>query len=184
VVRPGDANETVDAWRIALEHRDGPTLFALSRQKLPIYAETARGGALRGGYVLRDSDSGEPEVILIATGSELQLAVDAHTSLTQQGVRARVVSMPCFELFDKQDEPYRESVLPEAIHARVSVEAGITFGWQHYVGDAGVSVGIDRFGASAPAPDLFEFFGFTVERVVDAAREALSRVHATAGARH
>jgi transketolase len=184
VVRPGDANETVDAWRIALEHRDGPTLFALTRQKLPIYAETSRGGALRGGYVMRDSDGGEPEVILIATGSELQLAVQAHDRLIQQGTRARVVSMPCFELFDRQDEPYRESVLPEAVRARVSVEAGITFGWQHYVGDAGVSVGIDHFGASAPAPDLFEHFGFSVERVVDAARRAMSRVHATAGARH
>jgi transketolase len=180
VVRPGDANETVAAWRIALEHRDGPTLMALTRQKLPTYAETAADGPLRGGYVLRDSD-GPPEVILIATGSELQLAVGAAEQLTQQGVRARVVSMPCFELFDAQDETYRDQVLPEATRARVSVEAGITFGWERYIGSSGVAVGIDRFGASAPAPDLFEFFGFTVDRVVAAARTALDRVHAGGG---
>jgi len=177
VVRPGDANETVAAWRIALEHRDGPTLLALSRQKLPTYAETAGDGALKGGYVLRDCD-GAPEVILIATGSELQLAVGAHEQLSGQGVKARVVSMPCVELFDEQDEAYRESVLPKATRARVSVEAGITFGWERYIGGAGVAVGVDRFGASAPATDLFEFFGLTVERVVAAARTAIERVNA------
>jgi transketolase len=177
VVRPGDANETAAAWRIALEHRDGPTLFALSRQKLPTYAETAGDGPLRGGYVLRDSE-GTPDVIIIATGSELQLAVGAHQRLTQNGIRPRVVSLPCVELFDKQDEAYRESVLPKAVCARVSVEAGITFGWERYIGGAGVAVGIDRFGASAPATDLFEFFGFTVDRVVAAARTAMERVNA------
>jgi transketolase len=179
VLRPGDANETSHAWRIALEHREGPTLMALSRQKLPVYAETAGDGALRGGYVLRDSE-GEPEVILIGTGSELQLAVGAAEQLSKEGVRARVVSMPCFELFDMQDEAYRESVLPAGVHARVSVEAGITFGWQHYIGDHGVAVGIDRFGASAPAKDVFEFFGFTVDRVVGVAREVMARLHAGA----
>jgi transketolase len=177
VVRPGDANETAAAWRIALEHRDGPTLFALTRQKLPTYSETAGHGALRGGYVLRDCD-GTPDVLLIATGSELQLAVGAHQRLTGEGVRARVVSMPCMELFDRQDEAYRESVLPRATHARVSVEAGVTFGWERYIGGAGVAVGIDRYGASAPATDLFEFFGFTVDRVVAAARTAMQRVGA------
>ncbi|HXA27283.1 MAG TPA: transketolase [Candidatus Angelobacter sp.] len=181
VVRPGDANETSHAWRIALEHSNGPTLMALRRQKLPIYAETAGDGALRGGYVLRDADpSTTPEVILIGTGSELQLAVQAGEQLAKEGVKARVVSMPCFELFDAQDEAYRESVLPRTVHARVSVEAGITFGWQRYLGDSGVAVGIDRFGASAPAPDLYEFFGFTVDHVVGAAREVMGRLHAGA----
>jgi transketolase len=174
VVRPGDANETSAAWRIALGRRDGPTLMALSRQKLPIYAETTGDGALRGGYVLRDCD-GPPEVILIGTGSELQLAVGAAAVLQQAGTRARVVSMPCFELFDAQDDAYRESVLPSGVNARVSVEAGITFGWERYIGGAGVAVGIDHFGASAPAKDLFEFFGFTVERVVEAAHTAMER---------
>src|SRR5438445_5329244 len=155
--------------------------MALSRQKLPTYAETAGGGALRGGYVLRDSDgTREPEIILIGTGSELQLAVQAGERLQAEGVRARVVSMPCFELFDAQDEAYRESVLPSGVHARVSVEAGITFGWQRYIGDAGVAVGIDHFGASAPAADLFEFFGFTVDHVVAAAREVMGRLPAAA----
>jgi transketolase len=181
VVRPGDANEASHAWRIALEHTNGPTLMALSRQKLPTYAGTAGDGALRGGYVLRDSDpSTAPEVILIGTGSELQLAVQAAEQLHNDGVRARVVSMPCFELFDAQDEAYRESVLPSHVHARVSVEAGVTFGWQRYIGDNGVAVGIDRFGASAPAPDLFEFFGFTVDHVVGAAREVMGRLPAGA----
>ena len=177
VVRPGDANEASHAWRMALEHRNGPTALALSRQKLPVYAETAGDGALRGGYVLRDSD-GEPEVILIGTGSELQLAVQAGEQLQRQGVRARVVSMPCFELFDEQDDAYRESVLPRAVRARVSVEAGITFGWQRYLGEDGVAVGIDRFGASAPGAAALEFFGFTADHVVTAAREVMSRLHA------
>jgi len=177
VVRPGDANEASHAWRIALEHRSGPTLMALSRQKLPVYAETAGGGALRGGYILRDA-GGEPEVILIGTGSELQLAVQAGERLCQQGIRARVVSMPCFELFDEQDDAYRESVLPEAVHARVSVEAGVTFGWQRYIGEEGVAVGIDRFGASAPGAAALEHFGFTADHVVAAAREVIGRLHA------
>ena len=180
VVRPGDANETSAAWRIALEHRDGPTLMALSRQKLPIYAETAGDGALRGGYVLRDGE-GTPEVILIGTGSELQLAVQAGEQLQAQGVKARVVSMPCFELFDQQDATYRDSVLPRQVHARVSVEAGITFGWERYIGGTGVAVGIDRFGASAPAPDLFQHFGFTVDTVVGAARTAMERAREGGG---
>jgi transketolase len=179
VVRPADGNETSLAWRIALEHRDGPTLLALSRQKLPNYAETATGGALKGGYVVRDCD-GEPEIILIGTGSEVQLAVQAAERLQADGVRARAVSMPCFELFDEQDEAYRESVLPSAVRARVSVEAGITFGWQRYIGDQGVAVGIDRFGASAPGPEALEYFGFTVDHVLGAARELAARLHAGA----
>jgi transketolase len=117
-------------------------------------------------------------VILIATGSERQLAVRAQEKLVAEGVRARVVSMPCMELFDRQDAAYRDRVLPRDVRARVSVEAGITFGWERYIGGAGVAVGIDRFGASAPAKDLFEFFGFTVDRVVAAARTAMERVDA------
>ena len=183
VVRPGDANETAAAWRIALEHRDGPTLMALTRQKIPTYEGTANDGALQGGYVLEDSGSGTPEIILIGTGSELQLCMQAAEELEKEGTRARVVSMPCFELFDRQDDQYRDSVLPPDVKARVSVEAGVTFGWSRYIGDQGVAVGIDRYGASAPAGDLFEFFGFTVDRVVAAARTALERAGAGAPAR-
>jgi transketolase len=155
--------------------------MALTRQKLPTYEETRGDGPLRGGYVMRDCD-GTPDVVLIATGSELQLAVGAQERLRAEGLRARVVSMPCTELFDRQDEAYRESVLPMRVRARVSVEAGVTFGWERYIGGAGVAVGIDRFGASAPAGDLFEFFGFTVDRVVAAARTAMERVNADGSA--
>jgi len=175
-IRPGDANETSAAWRMALERRDGPTMLALTRQKLPVYAETAGEGALRGGYVVRDRGDGRaPDVLLIATGSELQLAVGAHERLTAEGVRARVVSLPCWQAFERQDEAYRHQVLPPQVRARVSVEAGTTFGWERYLGTEGVAVGIDRFGASAPDKAVFEYFGFTVDHVVEAARLSLSR---------
>jgi len=183
VVRPGDANETSAAWRIAIEHDDGPTMLELTRQKLPVYAETAGGGALHGGYVVRDAPGGAlPDVLLIATGSELQLAMQAHERLAGEGVRARVVSLLCWELFDSQEQAYRDEVLPPDVLARVSVEAGITLGWEHYIGPAGVAVGIDRFGASAPDKALFEFFSFTVDHVVQAARESMTRAQRFAGA--
>ena len=182
VFRPGDANETSDAWRHAIERLDGPVLLELSRQKLPVYAETAGHGALRGGYVFRDTTPGAlPDVIVMGTGSELQLAVRAGERLAAEGVRARIVSLPCWELFDAQDEEYRHSVLPPDVRARVSVEAGITQGWERHVGDLGRSVGIDRFGASAPAEALYEFFDITVDHVVAAARESIERAAQGAG---
>jgi transketolase len=180
--RPGDANETSDAWRVTIERLDGPVMLALSRQKLPVYAETAGHGALRGGYVLRDAPDGTlPDVILIGTGSELKLAVGAHEQLVAEGVNARVVSLPCWELFDQQDLEYRHHVLPPDVVARVSVEAGVTQGWERYTGAAGGSVGIDRFGASAPEKDLFEFFDITVEHVVREAHASIERARLGAG---
>jgi transketolase len=180
-IRPGDANEAVAAWAVALERGakdpSGPVALSLTRQKLPTLAATAeraRDGVGRGGYVLRDSSGGEPQLVLIGTGSELQLAFGAAEALEREGVRARVVSLPCWELFERQDAAYRESVLPRAIRARVAVEAGVSLGWERWVGDAGAIVGLDHFGASAPAGTIFEHFGFTVDRVADVARDVLA----------
>jgi len=183
VVRPADANETVYAWRGALEHTDGPTALCLSRQNVPTFDRTNLGdasGVLRGAYVLAeatgpDGATTEPKVILIGTGSEVQLCLAAREVLQAEGVPTRVVSMPCQEWFAAQDEAYRASVLPPSVKARVSVEAGVTMSWHHLVGDAGVCVGLEQFGASAPYQVVFEKFGFTTDRVVAAAREALAR---------
>ncbi|HJX29417.1 MAG TPA: transketolase [Thermoanaerobaculia bacterium] len=168
VIRPADACETAEAWRAAIEHRDGPTALALTRQNLPILEETAakaREGVGRGAYVLVDSGEGEPELILIATGSEVHLAVGAAKQLKDR--RVRVVSMPSWELFDRQPREYRESVLPPAVRGRLAIEAGTPFGWHKYVGSDGEIHGIERFGASAPAKDLEREFGFTVEKVLE-----------------
>jgi transketolase len=171
VIRPGDANETADAWRVALQHR-GPTCLLLSRQDLPVLDTTAaKGSLMNGAYVLRDS-AGEPDVVLIGTGSEVQLAVGAADELAKQGVKARVVSMPSWELFDEQSDEYRQSVLGGNGVKRLSVEAGTTIGWQKY---ADASVGIDRFGASGPGAKVLEYFGFTVENVVEHARKLLGK---------
>ena len=170
MVRPGDANETAAAWRIALEREGGPVAFALSRQKLPVLggdgvADT-REGPLRGGYVLWQRDAGaEPDVIVLATGSEVSIALEGARSVD---LNARVVSMPCWELFDAQPEEYRDEVLPPSVRARVSIEAGVTFGWERYVGPAGTSVGVDRFGASAPYERIYEELGLTPQAVADA----------------
>lgn len=175
-MRPGDANETAAAWAIAFERRDGPVALALTRQKLPTLAgtpEKARAGVARGGYVLRDATGGKPDVILIGTGSELQLAFAAAEALEAEGTPARVVSLPCWELFEAQDQAYRDSVLPPAVRKRVSVEIGVPLGWERWVGDEGAIVGLDRFGASAPAGTIFEQFGFTAERVTDVARRVV-----------
>jgi transketolase len=169
VIRPADANETAEAWRVAIEHRHGPTALALTRQNLPILEETAqkaRAGVARGGYVLADPAGGEPEVILIATGSEVWLALEAAKQLAGKGVRARVVSLPCFSLFDAQPEDYRESVLPKKIRKRLAIEAASPFGWGKYVGLEGEVHGVERFGASAPYKDLQKAFGFLPEDVV------------------
>ncbi|MFT5517626.1 MAG: transketolase [Rhodothermales bacterium] len=175
VIRPADAAETVAAWEAALTRHDGPTAFALSRQtlrQLPGSESGGREGVLRGAYVVQDCE-GTPDVILMGTGSELYLAVDAAQELSAQGVAARVVSMPCWERFERQDASYRESVLPASVTARVSVEAGITMGWERYLGFQGESVAINHYGASAPAETLFEKFGFTVPAVVAAAHRTM-----------
>ncbi len=180
VIRPCDANETAHAWRVALQSTKKPSCLILSRQKLPVLAgtkELAANGVERGAYVLMDAPDGAVQVILIGTGSEVQLCVAARELLAKEGLRARVVSMPCWELFQAQDATYRESVLPHHVKSRVSVEAGATFGWERHVGDQGVALGIDRFGASAPGELVLERFGFTAERVAAAAREVFAAIH-------
>jgi len=183
VVRPADANETAWAWRALLEKNSGPVGLILSRQNLPTVDRSAPGfgsaeGVARGGYVLAEADGGTPKVILVATGSEVQLAVAARETLQAEGIPTRVVSMPCFEWFAEQDEAYRESVLPAGVKARVSVEAGIAMGWREIVGDAGRSVSIEHYGASADAKRLFKEFGFTPEAVVEAAKDSLGALQA------
>ncbi len=176
VVRPADANETAVAWRTALEHRR-PVGLALTRQTVPTMDRTVYAsaeGVARGGYVLAEaSGAGLPDVIVMATGSEVQLAVAARTILESEGIRTRVVSMPCLEWFEDQDADYRESVLPPSVSARVSVEAGIAQGWWKYLGTRGVAVSLEHYGASASAAKLFEEFGFTAGNVVAAAKESL-----------
>ncbi len=179
VVRPADANETAAAWRMALERTTGPTALVLTRQKVPILPPEAvfrDGGAHRGAYVLSDAEGGIPEVLLLASGSEVSVALAARKLLAEGGVRARVVSMPCWERFEEQEAGYREAVLPASVPARVSVEAGSTFGWERYVGDRGASVGIDRFGASAPAERIFRELGITPEAVRDRANSVLAAI--------
>ncbi len=181
VIRPADANETVGAWRLALERR-GPTALVFSRQKLPVL-DAGRfpiaAGVVRGGYVLSEPVSGPPQVVLVATGSEVSLVLDAQARLAERGVRARVVSLPCWNLFDEQSQAYRDSVLPPGMPA-VSIEAGSTLGWSRYVGSYGESIGLQRFGASAPGPVVQKELGFTVEHVVEAVDRVLARRAATA----
>jgi transketolase len=175
-VRPGDGNETAAAWRLAVERADGPVALALSRQKLPTLAgtaELAREGVRRGGYVLREASGGAPGLILIGTGSELHLCVAAADRLESEGIPARVVSLPCWERFADQDEAYRESVLPRDVRRRVSVEAGVTLGWDRWVGDEGAIIGIDRFGASAPGATVLEALGLGADHVTDVARRVV-----------
>jgi transketolase len=174
VWRPCDAVETAAAWRDAIERNDGPTSLVLTRQGVPHQRRDAAQIAAigRGGYVLRES-AGDPEVLLIATGSEVKLAMSAAKALAEDGVQARVVSMPCTNLFDAQDEAYREQVLPASVTARVAIEAGASDGWWRYVGPAGQVVGLDRYGESAPANELFEHLGFSTDHVVAVAKELL-----------
>jgi transketolase len=178
VIRPGDANETAAAWCCAVERNDGPTALILSRQKMPVLAgtaEKARAGVARGGYVLRHAsgDAARPELILIGTGSELQLAAGAAETLEKEGIRTRVISLPSWHRFEAQDEAYRESILPRAVHKRLVVEALSPFGWERYAGDEGAIVGIDHFGASAPVDEIMPHFGFTVERVTEICRKVV-----------
>lgn len=176
VIRPADANETVEAWKAAISRTDGPTVLALSRQKLPILDRTRLGaaaGTQRGGYVLLDAKGGAPRVIVIATGSEVALALGAVEKLQAEGFAVRLVSLPSWELFEAQSPDYRESVLPASVVRRVSVEAATSFGWDRYVGTQGTRISIDHFGASAPADALYKHFGFTQERIVDTVRQLL-----------
>jgi transketolase len=174
VIRPADANETVEAWKAAVARNAGPTVLALSRQKLPIFDRSRLGsaeGTRRGGYVLLDAKGGKPEVIVLATGSEVALALGAVEKLQAEGVAVRLVSLPSWELFQEQSAAYRESVLPAAVRKRVSVEAATTFGWERWVGRDGVMLGIDHFGASAPAEVLYRQFGLTQEAIMGAVRK-------------
>jgi transketolase len=179
VVRPADANETVAAWRTLLGITNRPVALALSRQNVPTFARGGSSGfadvdgVARGAYVLLDSD-GEPDVVIVATGSEVQLAVEARELLAADGVQARVVSMPCREWFEQQDVAYRNTVIPPAVRARVSVEAGVSFGWRDVVGDAGRTVSLEHFGASADYATLYEEFGITASAVVVAAHESIA----------
>ena len=177
VIRPCDANETSEAWRYALESQQGPVALALSRQGLPTLDRTTfapASGLSRGAYILHDTKDGKPDVILIATGSEVPIALEAYEKLEEKGVKARVVSMPSWELFDKQPEDYQYQVLPSEIKSRIAIEAGITQGWHRYVGSTGEVIGLDSFGASAPYKVLYEKFGITVDRVVGKALALLS----------
>jgi transketolase len=178
VIRPADANETAEAWRQALLNAAGPTALVLTRQNVPTLDRkrfNPSSGTARGGYVVNRLDGKTPQVLLIGTGSELSLALEAAVRLEAQGVSAQVVSLPSWELFDRQPRDYRDQVLPPAVKARVAVEAGSPLGWERYVGDQGRIIGLDHFGASAPYQVLYEKFGITVERVVEAALAALGR---------
>ena len=177
VLRPGDANEVTEAWKIAVQQKHRPTTLVLSRQAMPTLDRTkysSAAGVIKGAYVLADAEGGKPQVILIGTGSELALCVEACEKLKGEGIKARVVSMPSWELFDEQDGAYKESVLPSNVTARVSVEMASTFGWERYTGSKGKNIGMHRFGASAPLKDLLKYFQFTVDHVVEEARAAVA----------
>jgi transketolase len=175
VIRPADANETAAAWKVALERRNGPTMLVLTRQKLPVIDQTKYAPAANlehGAYVLTgDTD---PELLLLASGSEVSLALKAYQQLTADGVRARVVSFPSWELFRVQPQEYRDAVLPPTVTARVAIETGVRLGWERFIGDFGEFIGMSSFGASAPADVLLRNFGFTVDAVVQAARRVLA----------
>jgi transketolase len=176
LLRPADANETVAAWKWTMEHHDGPVALVFTRQKLPVLDRSqAHGDLSRGAYVLQEASGGKPEIILIGTGSEVQLCVGARTELEKQGVKARVVSFPSWEIFERQDRSYRNVVFPPNVTARLSVEAGATLGWCKWVGERGASIGIDHFGASAPAKVIAQHLGLTVEHVVEEALRLLDR---------
>ena len=178
VLRPGDANEVVEVWKIAIQQTHRPATLVLTRQAMPTFDRTKyapAAGVAKGAYVLADAPGGKPDVILMGTGSELSLCVDAYEKLKTEGINARVVSMPSWEVFAEQDAAYQESVFPAAVTARVSVEMASTFGWERYVGLKGRSIGMHRFGASAPLKDLLKKFGFTVDAVVAEARAAITK---------
>lgn len=177
LLRPADANEVVEAWRVVMQRKHEPAALVLSRQPLPTFDRSKyapASGVAKGAYVLADAPDGKPEVILMATGSEVSLCVTAYEQLKSEGVKARVVSMPSWGIFETQSDEYKRQVLPPAVKARVSVEAAATFGWSQYVGPTGKMIGMHSFGASAPIKDVLKKFGFTTEKVVEAAREAIA----------
>jgi transketolase len=178
MVRPADANETAACWRAVLEKTDGPAGIALSRQNLPVLDPAKVADAGKGAYVLEEAGSGRADVIIMATGSEVSLALQARDILEAEGTATRVVSMPCLEWFEAQPASYRQQILPPEVKARVSVEAGVKQGWREYIGEAGECVSIEHFGASAEGDVLFEQFGFTPDRVVAAAHSALEHARA------
>ncbi len=177
-IRPADGNETIEAWRIAMEANDYPVVLVLTRQKLPIIDRekfAAADAVRRGAYVLSDSFSAEPELILIATGSEVSLALEARGVLQAEDIEVRVVSMPSWELFEQQTEEYRQSVLPDNVTARLAIEAASPLGWHRWVGSHGDVIGVETFGASAPGPRVMKEYGFTVENVCDRARKLIPK---------
>ena len=178
VLRPADANETVFAWQFALNRKEGPTCLVLGRQKVPIIDRTlyaSPDGLLRGGYILAEAPQGKPEILLLATGSEVHLALSAYEKLVEEGIAVRLVSMPSWEVFGDQEADYREKVLPAKVKARLAIEAGVSMGWERFVGSEGRIMGIDRFGASAPGHVVLEKFGFTTEAAVAAAKQILGK---------
>ena len=178
VLRPADANEVREAYRIIFGLQHGPACLALSRQALPVFDRSryaSAEGLARGAYILADAENGKPKVILIGTGSEVALCVEVYERLRREGIAARVVSMPSWELFERQDETYRNSVLPPQVAARVTVEAGSPLGWDRYAGPAGTIVAMRSFGASAPIKDVMAKFGFTPDRVMEAAKQQIAR---------
>jgi transketolase len=177
-IRPGDANEVVEAWRLIMQLQHQPAVLVLTRQPVPTIDRSrfaSAEGLARGAYVLADADGGKPDLILLASGSEVSLCLEAYERLLEEGVPARVVSMPSWELFEQQSQGYQDSVLPPDVAARVSVEQASTFGWERYVSSGGTMLGMARFGASAPLKELQKKFGFTVEHVVEVARAQLDR---------
>jgi transketolase len=178
VLRPGDANEVVEAYKVILQHTHGPASLVLTRQALPTFDRTKyapASGVAMGAYVLAESAGGKPSVILMASGSEVHLCIEAYEKLKAEGINARVVSIPSWELFEQQDAAYKESVFPTDVSARVSVEMAATFGWERYVGAKGKMIGMHTFGASAPLKDLLKKFGFLTEKVVASAKELLGK---------
>jgi transketolase len=180
-LRPADANEVAEAWRVVMAMRHQPAALVLTRQALPTLDRTryaSAAGVAQGAYVLADAPGGDPEVLLLATGSEVALCLSAHETLVKEGVRSRVVSMPSWELFEHQSQEYKDSVIPPGVQARVSVEQASTLGWDRYVGLTGAKIGMRTFGASAPLQELQKKFGFEPERVAQAAREQIARSRA------
>jgi transketolase len=180
VFRPADANEVVEGWRVAIERTNGPTTLIFSRQALPIFDRTSLGaasGARRGGYVLADTPR-TPDLILIGTGSEVALAMEARDVLSQDGLAVRVVSLPSWELFEAQPRAYRDEVLPPTVLARIGIEAAAPLGWERWVGPRGDIIGLHRFGASAPVADIYNHLNFTADYIVQRARELLARCKA------
>jgi transketolase len=175
VLRPADAYETAFCWKHALENREGPTVLALTRQKLPVLDQSVYPSAenvSRGAYTLITAQ--DPRLLLLATGSEVQLAMEAYETLKAEGVPARVISMPSWELFEKQSEEYRESVIPSSVTARIGVEAGVRQGWEQYLGPTGVFIGMHSYGASAPYKEAYAGFGITLQNILGAARKLIS----------